>query len=891
MTNPDLAAERAEPHWHAVSVETVSRQLSSDMKNGLTDAEACQRRKRVGENAVREQPPRLVWSMIADQLGDFMILVLVAAAAISGFVGELGDSVVILVIVALNVAVGVFQEWRAERALEMLRRMTAPTARIMRAGEQRIAPAREIVPGDVVLLSEGDIVPADIRLAETTALTTDESMLTGESVPVSKDAELLVSSDAALGDRVNMAFKGTVLTHGRGVGIAVATGMETELGRIAGILEGAERVRTPLQRRLGRFGQWLAIAVLALCTLIFAFGLMRGEPPLLMFLTAVSLAVAAVPEALPAVVTVALALGAREMIRRNALVRILPAVETLGSVTTICSDKTGTLTQNKMHVEIVTSGGEVLGLDGARDNDRRIASLIPAMALCSDAVINAEGELIGDPTETALIAHSAAAGSDRKELEERFPRIGELAFDSNRKRMTTLHRDGLGVVAFAKGAPEALLPRCTSYLTPSGDREPLVAEEILAEAEGMANEGLRVIAFAERRWPDASILANTDADQIERAMTFLALVGLLDPPRPEAGEAVALCQRAGITAIMITGDHPSTARHIGQRLGFTDDGASVISGPQLAAMSDAELASRVGKIRVYARADPAQKIRIVEALQSRGEIVAMTGDGVNDAPALKRADIGVSMGQGGTDVAREASSLVLLDDNFATIVGAIREGRRIYDNIRKFIKYTMTCNSGEIWTISLAPFFGLPIPLLPIHILWINLVTDGLPGLALAVEPEEEAVMHRSPRPPDENIFALGMWQHIVWCGLTMGLVCLAMQAWAISTAREETAQTMVFTVLTLSQMGHVLAVRSELTPIISARFFSNAALLAAVSVTFSLQLAVIYLPYFNHIFKTSPLSAFELSVCIAVSAIVAALVEVEKWLARRGLIYQRYQR
>lgn len=886
MIESHLLSGPADDRWHAISAQAVARRLSSDTRRGLTDAEASQRRERFGENAVAEQVPRSIWSMIAGQLSDFMILVLIAAAVVAGLVGELKDSVVIVVIVALNAVVGVFQEWRAERALEMLRGMAAPTARILRAGEQRIVPAREIVPGDVVLLSEGDIVPADLRLAETSALSADESMLTGESVPVDKVAELFVPADAALGDRANMAFKGTILTHGRGVGLAVATGMETELGRIAGILESAERVRTPLQRRLARFGQWLGIAVLVLCAMLFAFGLMRGEPPLLMFLTAVTLAVAAVPEALPAVVTVALALGAREMMSHNGLVRVLPAVETLGSVTTICSDKTGTLTQNKMHVDIVTSGGEDLDLDGSREDDRRIGALVSAMALCSDAAINADGELIGDPTETAISARAAAAGSERHKLEERFPRIGELAFDSDRKRMTTLHRDGTGVVAFAKGAPEALLPRCTSRRTVSGDQEALNAEEILAKAEQMANEGLRVIAFAERRWPDASNAPRTGSDDIERAMTFLGLVGLLDPPRPEAAEAVALCRRAGITPVMITGDHPSTARRIGQRLGFIDDGDSVISGLELRDMSDAELESRIGGLRIYARTDPAQKIRIVQALQSSGEIVAMTGDGVNDAPALKRADIGVAMGQGGTDVAREASSLVLLDDNFATIVGAVRAGRRIYDNIRKFIKYTMTSNSGEIWTISLAPFFGLPIPLLPIHILWINLVTDGLPGLALAVEPEEEDVMQRPPRPPDESIFARGMWQHIIWCGLTMGLVCLATQLWAISTGREETWQTMVFTVLTLSQMGHVLAIRSELTPLLSSRFFSNAALLGAVGATFALQLAVIYVPYFNDVFRTAPLSAYELAVCIALSTIVAALVEVEKWLARRGLLY-----
>lgn len=888
MTDVDLAPQQATDPWHAISVQEASRRLASEIRCGLTDAEAAQRRKRFGENAVREQPPRSIWLMIAAQLSDFMILVLLAAAIVAGVVGELKDSIIIVVIVALNTVIGVVQEWRAERALEVLRGMTAPTARILRAGEQRIVPAREIVPGDVVLLSEGNIVPADLRLVEAATLRADESMLTGESVTVEKQADRLVGADAVIGDRANLAFKGTIITHGRGVGIAVAIGMATELGRIAGMLDTAERMRTPLQRRLARFGQWLGVVVLGLCAVIFVFGLLRGEPPLLMFLTAVSLAVAAVPEALPAVITVALTLGAREMMRHNALVRALPAVETLGSVTIICSDKTGTLTQNKMHVDVVSTGREALDLNAGHEDDRRITRLLTAMSLCSDAESKADGTLIGDPTETAISAHAAAAGMERHKVEERLPRIDEIAFDADRKCMTTLHRDGAGRLACTKGAPEALLPRCTRRLAASGEEEAFDAVDVLAEAQRMADEGLRIIAFADRRWPDASTAPRASAEEVECDMTFLGLVGLLDPPRPEVSEAVALCRRAGITPVMITGDHPATARRIARRLGFFDDGDSVVSGRELREMSDTELSARIRGIRVYARADPAQKVRIVEALQRQREVVAMTGDGVNDAPALKRADIGVAMGRGGTDVAREASSLVLLDDNFATIVGAVRAGRRIYDNIRKFIKYTMTSNSGEIWTIFLAPLLALPIPLLPIHILWINLVTDGLPGLALAVEPEEESVMQRPPRPPDESVFAHGMWQHIIWCGLVMGLICIATQFWAISTGRTETWQTMVFTVLTLSQMGHVLAIRSELTPLASSRFFSNKALLSAVALTCALQLAVIYVPAFNDLFNTAPLSAGDLALCIALSTVVLVLVEIEKWLVRRGLIYRQ---
>ncbi len=886
MTDANWAPHDGTEPWHSLSAEETVRRLGCDTRRGLSDAEAETRRRRFGVNAVREEPARPIWSMIAGQLSDFMILLLLGAAVVAGAVGELKDSLVIVVIVVLNAIVGVVQEWRAERALQALRGMTAPTARILRNGEQRIVPARDIVPGDVVLLSEGDIVPADLRIVEAATLSADESMLTGESVTVTKDPDQAVPVGAALGDRATMAFKGTIITHGRALGLAVATGMSTELGRIAGMLGTAERMRTPLQRRLAHFGQVLGVAVLVLCAVIFLFGLLRSEPPLLMFLTAISLAVAAVPEALPAVVTVALALGAREMMRHNALVRALPAVETLGSVTTICADKTGTLTQNKMHVDVVSSGWEAISVAAEGSDDPRIASLLTAMALCSDAEVQPDGTLIGDPTETAISSFAARAGMARHEVEERLPRTGELAFDSDRKRMTTFHRSGEGQLACTKGAPETVLPRCTFRLGQQGEQEAFDPAEVLETAERMAEDGQRIIAFAERRWPDANAASGDDADELECNLTFLGLVGLIDPPRPEVREAVALCRQAGITPVMITGDHPATARRIALRLGLIEDGGSVISGPDLREISDSDLIKRIQGIRVYARADPAQKIRIVEALQSCGEIVAMTGDGVNDAPALKRADIGVAMGQGGTDVAREAASLVLLDDNFSTIVGAVQAGRRIYDNIRKFIKYTMTSNSGEIWTIFLAPFFGLPIPLLPIHILWINLVTDGLPGLALSVEPEEEKVMQRPPRPPDEGIFARGMWQHIVWCGLMMGFVCLATQAWAIASGRDETWQTMVFTVLTLSQMGHVLAIRSETAPLFSSRFFSNPALLAAVALTFALQLAVIYVPAFNTLFNTTPLSGGDLAICLALSAIVAMLVEIEKWLMRRGLLY-----
>jgi Ca2+-transporting ATPase len=574
------------------------------------------------------------------------------------------------------------------------------------------------------------------------------------------------------------------------------------------------------------------------------------------------------------VVAISLALGAAKMVKQNALIRRLPAVETLGSVTFICSDKTGTLTQNRMHAEVFWTEGEDLRVEPW-------PSLLRALALVNDAVPGADGRLQGDPTEVALLEAARLRGADKAALESQCPRHGEFPFDSERKRMTTVHPDGGGFLACVKGAPEAILERCPWRLTARGP-VPFDAEEALAQSERLAARGLRVLAFAERRMdrPPA------DIEEAEGGLTFLGLVGLMDPPRDEAAAAVAECLAAGIVPVMITGDHPATARAIAERLGILDDGGRVVSGVELAALSDAEFADEVRDIRVYARVDPEQKIRIVQALQAAGEFAAMTGDGVNDAPALKRADIGVAMGKGGTDVAREASHMVLLDDNFATIVHAVREGRRIFDNIRKFISYVMACNAGEIFTIFLAPFLGLPMPLLPIHILWINLVTDGLPGLALATERAERNVMGRPPRAPTESIFAHGMWQHIVWVGLLMGAICLALQAWSIHIG-DAHWQTMVFTVLCLSQLGNALATRSERDSTFAIGFWSNPLLMLTVLATLGLQLATIYVPALNEVFKTEPLDWDELLLCLALSTVVFFAVEAEKWCVRRGWLYR----
>jgi Ca2+-transporting ATPase len=843
-------------------VAETAAHLEAHAEQGLGDAEAGRRLAAHGPNALPEGRRRGPLAMLLAQFGDFMILVLIAAAVVSGLVGEAADSIAIVVIVCLNALIGFIQEYRAERAMAALRQLSAPTARVRREGDWREIDAAGLVPGDLVALEAGVLVPADLRLVESAGLRTDEAALTGESHPMDKRVEGGGDADTPLAERHAMAYKGTVAVHGRGRGLVVATGKATELGRIAGLLAGQADGQTPLQKRLADFGRRLAWAVLAICAILFVTGVLRGEDVTLMFLTAVSLAVAAIPEALPAVVTISLALGARRMVRQHALIRRLPAVETLGSVTYICSDKTGTLTQNRMQVADVWLEGRAVPAD-----------FYTALALNNDCLFSRGGHPKGDPTEIALFQAAEAEGYDKRQLEADWPRVAELPFDSERKRMTTVHApaDGEGYLVLVKGAPESLLPRCRQDGTAAA-----------AKAEAMAAAGLRVMAFARTRLDE--LPAESTPDGLERDLDFLGLAGLHDPPRKEAKHAVAECRTAGITPVMITGDHPATAAAIARELDILGDGR-VLTGPELKRLPAAEFERLVGEVRVYARVDPEQKIRIVEALQRRGEFVAMTGDGVNDAPALKRADIGVAMGRIGTDVAREAGSLVLLDDNFATIVAAVREGRRIFDNIRKFVKYTMTSNSGEIWTLFLAPFLGLPIPLLPIHILWINLVTDGLPGLALAVEPAEKGVMRRPPRPPRESIFAHGMWQHIVWVGLLMGGVSIFTQAWAWHTGSAHW-QSMVFTVLTLSQMGHALAIRSERRSLFELGLGSNLPLLGAVLLTFALQMAVLYVPALNPIFKTAPLSAGELGLCLILSAVVFLAVEAEKTLVRRGRLY-----
>jgi len=881
--------------WHQKRIEEVIEELGSSLQ-GLSAEHAQKLLLEHGPNELTEKKKKTLFMMFLDQFKDFMILVLIAAAIISGIIGDASDTIAIVVIVALNAVIGFVQEYRAEKAMAMLRKMAAQYALVIRDGNPVNIPASQLVPGDVVILEAGKIVPADMRLIETAQLKAEEAALTGESLPVEKHTKPLHDEHLSIGDRKNMAYKGTIVSYGRGRGLVTATGMATELGKIATMLQEEEEVKTPLQKRLAAFGRKLALAVLAICAIVFGVGLLRGEEPLLMLLTAISLAVAAIPEALPAVITISLALGATKMVRQNALIRKLPAVETLGSVTYICSDKTGTLTLNKMTVEeVYVNGGIVLssefGVRSEKDRDPQ-SFLMTALAVSNDAEGDASGKVIGDPTEVALYVIAKNKGFDKKALEQDLPRVAEIPFDSDRKCMTTFHKmPGSGVrgqggvgdgnyVSFTKGAIDVLLDKSSGILT-EGGMKAVDAGELQRVNERMSVDGLRVLGIAMRTWD--ALPDDMSPEHVEARLTILGLVGMMDPPREEAREAVRLCKTAGIKPVMITGDHPLTATTIAKRLGILEqDSRAVITGRELDRLSLEEFEEQVEHLRVYARVAPEQKLKIVKALQDRGQFVAMTGDGVNDAPALKRADIGVAMGITGTDVSKEASHMVLLDDNFATIVKAVKEGRRIFDNIRKFIKYTMTSNSGEIWTIFLAPFLGLPIPLLPIHILWINLVTDGLPGLALAAEPSEKGIMERPPRHPKESIFANGLGIHIVWVGLLMGAASLFTQAWSLKTGHAHW-QTMIFTVLCLSQMGHVIAIRSERESIFTQGFFSNKPLVGAFLLTFGLQMATIYVPALNPIFKTEPLTLNELLFTLALSSVVFIAVEIEKFIRRRN--------
>jgi Ca2+-transporting ATPase len=870
--------------------EEILRELKTS-KKGLSSDEARNRLAVYGRNEIEEKKKRTLIMMVVDQFKDFLIIVLAIAALIAGVVGKPTDALAILAIVILNAVIGFIQEYRAEEAMAALKRMAAPLATVLRDNEPAQIEAAALVPGDLVLLEAGQIVPADLRMVETANMQVEEAALTGESVPVEKHVSQLHDIHLPLGDRKNMTYLGTIVTYGRGSGVVVSTGMNTEMGRIATLLQEEKTVKTPLQQRLGTFSMKLAAAIFVICAIIFIAGLLRGEPILHMLLTAISLAVAAIPEALPAVITIALAIGGKKLVQKNALIRKLPAVETLGSVTYICSDKTGTLTLNKMTVEEVFADGRLVRAEELRKlplaGDKNwMAKNVPfqmilsAMSLSNDARANGDGSMIGDPTEAALFLLSRESGFDKAEMEKMHQRLAELPFDSDRKLMTTFHAWGDGkIVSFTKGAVERVLEQTKQVLTSHGET-PCNPADALRVSERIAGDGLRVLGFGMRVWDS---LPNDLSPAIgETDLTLIGLVGMMDPPRQEAKEAVAMCLSAGITPVMITGDHPATALTIAKRIGIVTDSAKrVMTGRDLERLPMESFEKRVENIRVYARVTPEQKLKIVRALQDRGQFVAMTGDGVNDAPALKRANIGIAMGITGTDVSKEASSMILLDDNFATIVKAVKEGRRIYDNILKYIKYTMTSNAGTVWAVFLAPLFGLPLPLLPIQILWMNLLCDSLPGLSLTAEPAESKVMQRPPRRPDEGIFAENRGFFIVLFGLFIGVSVLLLQYFSMRAGLPW--QTMVFTSLVLGRMSVVLACRSENDSLFTIGVFSNRSLLGAVFLAVLLQMAAVYLPFLNKAFDTTPLALHELALTLALSGAIFLAIEVDKFFKRRA--------
>lgn len=857
--------------WHLTDIDKVM-ELTGSNAGGLPAAEAEKRLLQDGLNEIAAAKKRPAWLMFLDQFKDIMIIILMVAAVISGLVGDITDTIVIIAIVILNAVTGFIQEYKAEKAMEALKKMAQTNAVVIRDNVHTTVSSAVLVKGDVVLLEAGNVIPADMRLMETFQLKVNESSLTGESIAVEKQAGVLKTTDLSLGDYTNMGFKGTAVANGRGRGVVVATAMNTELGKIAELLQ-EPGIQTPLQKRLAVFGRNLAYIVLFICAIIFIAGYLRGVNVVLMLLTSLSLAVAAIPEALPAVITIALSIGAKRMSKKNALIRKLPAVETLGSVTYICTDKTGTLTLNKMTVETFAGAGlSVHKRDDAVDfSDESLQRLMQAVALNNDVHTDKDGHTVGDPTEAALYEFAMARGFEKSTIERSFPRVAEIPFDAERKCMTTIHRFENKYIVFTKGAMDVLMKKTNDV--PGMEAWEAVLNTMLAD-------GARVLGFAMKQLEQLPAAINAAA--IESGLQLLGIAGIIDPPREEVRQAVLSCKEAGIMPVMITGDHPTTALTIGKRLDIIDSKADrIITGSELKDMTAAELAEVVDHIKIYARVSPEQKLDIVRALQKHGEYVAMTGDGVNDAPALKHADIGVAMGITGTDVSKEAAAMILLDDNFTTIVKAVKEGRRIFDNIRKFIRYVLTGNSAEIWVIFLTPFLNLPIPLLPIHILWINLVTDGLPGLALAAEPAEKNIMKRPPQKPGENIFANGMGIHILWVGLLLAALTIGTQAYAIH-LDDAHWQTMVFTVLCTGQLMHVMAIRSETTSLFVQGVFSNRPLIFSVIFIFMLQVLIIYLPFFNVLFKTQPLSFTELLLCVAISSVVFIAVEIEKRYRRR---------
>ncbi|MEZ5352183.1 MAG: cation-translocating P-type ATPase [Bryobacteraceae bacterium] len=865
----------------------VVEELGSDASTGLSSQEASRRLREHGPNRLRTAGTRGPWRVLASQFASTVVIILIAAAVVSGLLGEAVEAVAIGALVVLNAALGFVQEYRAEQALEKLRRLSGPSATVRRDGRLRTVSSEEVVRGDVVVIEAGQLMAGDGRLLESANLRVQEAALTGESEPVEKSASVVLEGETTLPDRRNMVHTGTVASYGRGEAVVTATGMDTELGHVAKLLERTESEATPLQQRLDQLGRQLAVVALGLVGVLFALGWWRGEPVRLLFLTSISVAVAAVPEGLPAAVTVALALGAQRMLARRALVRRLAAVETLGSVSVICSDKTGTLTQNRMRVVAASTADREYDPREEAESDGALGLLLLAAAACNDSERGSDGEWKGDPTETAFMEAASERVRDFERVLRLLPRIDEVPFSSETRRMTTIHRrDGWphGVpepdgdsdlpVAFVKGAVDVLLEESTRVRT-GGRDEPMTGEmreRLRARHDAMAGQGMRVLGVAARVVP---VTAGA-GDSFEANLTWLGMAGLIDPSRPEVREAIAVCGEAGIRPVMITGDHPITATAIAAEIGIPHERA--LTGREVEAMEGEELASAVGEVYVYARVSPEHKLRIVESLQRGGRIVAMTGDGVNDAPALKRSSIGVAMGQGGTDVAREASDMVLLDNNFATIVAAVKEGRVIYANLRKFVEFLITCNTGELWVMLAGPVIGMPLALLPLQILWMNFVTDGPPALALGVDPPEPGVMKQPPRSAGESILGRGLGWRAVSNGALLAATTLG-PAYFWWRWGWESWQTLLLTSLTLAQQAIAIALRSEREPLWRLGVFSNPWLIAAVTGAVALQLMVVYVPAMQAVFGTVALTGRELALSFGIGLLGLVGVEMRKRL------------
>ena len=869
-----------ESKWFNKSIEEAEKILETNIQNGLAENDVKTKREKYGLNMLKAKKKASLLQRFIEQFKDFSIIVLIIAAIVSGFVGisqgeGMTDTIIILIVVLANAIIGIAQESKAEKSLEALQKLTDHASKVIRDGKIKVIPAKELVPGDIVVLDTGDYIPADLRVIEAVNLKAQESSLTGESVPVEKTTKTIEKTDVGIGDRTNMLFSSSLVTYGRGKGIVVQTGMNTEVGKIAGMLDNTEKQITPLQEKLNKLGKTLGIASLTICAFIFIIGLIQGKEPINMFMTAVSLAVAAIPEGLVAVSTIVLAIGVQKMVKKNAIVKKLPAVETLGSATVICSDKTGTLTQNKMTVEKIFINGETKELAEYKENiNEDLKKLIFANMLCNDTKISTDGKLTGDPTETALVDMAFKLDFDPS-VYDRMPRIQEIPFDSDRKLMTTVNEVNGKYIVYTKGGMDELIGICNSYIL-NGEIENNIEEYkniITKNNEQMAKEALRVLACAYKEIDHKP--TKEDMKNIEKDLIFVGMVGMIDPPREEAKIAVEKCKTAGIKTVMITGDHKITATAIAKKLGILENENEAITGADLEKMTDEELEKNVRKYSVYARVSPEHKVRIVKAWQKNGEIVAMTGDGVNDSPALKTANIGCAMGVVGTDVAKEAADVILTDDNFATIVSAVEEGRRIYDNILKVIQFLLSSNVGEVIVLFLAtlltPFFAkwfgitdvahLEI-LLPIHILWINLVTDSLPALALAFDPANEGIMKRKPAKPGKGVFTKGMTWRVIYQGVMIGLLTLAAFMIGLATTKEpinglsldeskiEVGQTMAFITLAMSELVHVFNIRDNKKSIFKTKIFNNSKLIWAILASAALMFVILVIPALRHIFS-----------------------------------------